>query len=224
VWSADGKQILFSSNRAGRYDIYQQAADGVGNAAVVIQSNDQAKYLNDLTTDGRYAIFDKGGASNGTALWTLPLFGDRKPSAFIDRAGFRAVSAQFSPNGRFVAYASNETGRYEIYVQTFPQQTGKWQISASGGTDPMWRRDGKELFFLSLDEKLMAVDVNTNAGTFQAGIPKELFQAQSIPPWYWRNIYVPSADGQRFMMVAPAIDAKPAPITVVVNWTAMMKK
>jgi len=224
VWSADGKQILFSSNRAGQYDIYQQAADGLGNAAVVIQSNDQAKYINDLTTDGRYAIFDKGGASNGTALWTLPLFGDRKPSAFIEGGGFRAVSAQFSSNGRFVVYASNETGRNEIYVQTFPQQSGKWQISASGGTDPTWRRDGKELFFLSPDEKLMAVDVNTNAGTFQAGIPKELFQTQSIPPWYWRNIYAPSADGQRFLMITPAIDAKPAPITVVVNWTAMLKK
>jgi eukaryotic-like serine/threonine-protein kinase len=223
VWSADGKQILFSSNRAGPYDIYQQAADGLGSTDPVLQSKGQAKYLNDLTTDGRYAIFDKGGASNETALWTLPLFGDRKPSAFIE-GGFRAVSAQFSSNGRFVTYASNETGRNEIYVRTFPQQTGKWQISASGGTDPMWRRDGKELYFLSPDEKLMAVDVDTNAGTFQAGIPKELFQAQTIPPWYWRNIYVPSADGQRFMMIAPAIDAKPAPITVVVNWAESMKK
>jgi Tol biopolymer transport system component len=224
VWSADGKQILFSSNRSGQYDIYQQAADGLGSADLVLQSKDQAKYINDLTTDGRYAIFDRGGASNGTALWTLPLFGDRKPSAFIDGGGIRAVSAQFSSNGRFVVYASNETGRNEIYVQTFPQPTGKWQISVSGGTDPTWRRDGKELFFLSPDEKLMAVDVNTNAGTFQAGIPQELFQAQTIPAWYWRNIYVPSADGQRFMMLTPAIDAKPAPITVVVNWTATLKK
>ena len=223
VWSPDGKQILFSSNRAGQYDIYQQAADGLGSADPVLQSKDQDKYINDLTTDGRYAIFDRGGASNGTALWTVPLFGDHKPSAFIDGGGFRAVSAQFSSNGRFVAYASNETGRIEIYIQTFPQQTGKWQISASGGTDPTWRRDGKELFFLSMDGKLMAVDVNTNAGTFQAGIPKELFQSQAIPPWYWKNIYVPSADGQRFLMIAPAIEAKPAPITVVVNWTATLK-
>jgi Tol biopolymer transport system component/tRNA A-37 threonylcarbamoyl transferase component Bud32 len=223
VWSPDRSRVLFSSNRAGQYDIYQQAADGLGSTEPVLQSKDQVKYLNDLTTDGRYAIFDNGGASNDTALWALPLFGDHKPFPFVG-GGLRAFSAQFSPNGRYLAYSSTETGRNEIYVQTFPQQTGKWQISASGGTEPMWRRDGKELYFLAPDQKLMAVDVNTNTGTFQADIPKELFQAQVIPPWYWRNIYVPSADGQRFLMLTPAIDAKPSPITVVVNWTAMLKK
>jgi hypothetical protein len=223
VWSPDRSRVLFSSNRAGQYDIYQQAADGLGSTEPVLQSKNQVKYLNDLTTDGRYAIFDNGGASNDTALWALPLFGDHKPFPFVG-GGLRAFSAQFSPNGRYLAYSSTETGRNEIYVQTFPQQTGKWQISASGGTEPMWRRDGKELYFLAPDQKLMAVDVNTNTGTFQAGIPKELFQAQVIPPWYWRNIYVPSADGQRFLMLTPAIDAKPSPITVVVNWTAMLKK
>ncbi len=223
VWTADGKQILFSSNRAGEYDIYQQAADGLGGADPVFQSKNQTKYLNDVTTDGRYAIFDNGGASNETALWALPLFGDHKPIPFVG-GGLSASSAQFSPNGRYVAYRSTETGRNEIYIQTFPQQTGKWQISASGGTEPMWRRDGKELYFLSPDQKLMAVDVKTEAGTFEAGIPKELFEAQSIPPWYWKNIYVPSADGQRFLMLAPANEAKPAPITVVVNWTTMLKK
>lgn len=222
VWSADGKQILFSSNRAGQYDIYQQAADGLGSADPVLQAKSQARYLNDLTTDGRYAIFDNGGASNETALWALPLFGDHKPIPFVG-GGLYASSAQFSPNGRYVAYRSSETGRNEIYIQTFPQQTGKWQISASGGTEPMWRRDGKELYFLSPDQKLMAVDVKTEAGTFEAGIPKELFQAQSIPPWYWKNIYVPSGDGQRFLMLAPANEAKAAPITVVVNWAAAMK-
>jgi len=223
VWSADGKQIMFSSNRAGQYDIYEQAADGLGGADPVLQAKSQARYLNDLTTDGRYAIFDNGGASSETALWALPLFGDHKPLPFVG-GGLYASSAQFSPNGGYVAYRSSETGRNEIYIQTFPQQTGKWQISASGGTEPMWRRDGKELYFLSPDQKLMAVDINTNTGALQAGIPKELFQAQSIPPWYWKNIYVPSADGQRFLMLAPANDAKAAPITVVVNWAAMLKK
>ncbi len=224
AWSADGKQILFSSNRAGQYDIYQQAADGLGTTEAVFQSTDQRKYLNDLTMDGRYASYDDGAVHGRTQLWVLPLFGDRKPFAFIQGGGFDARSAMFSPNGRYVAYTSSETGRDEIYVQTFPQQTGKWQISASGGTSPMWRRDGKELFFLTPDQKLMAVDVNTTAGTFQAGIPKELFQTQAIPPSYWRNIYVPSGDGQRFLMLTPASEAKAAPITVVVNWTATMKK
>ena len=88
----------------------------------------------------------------------------------------------------------------------------------------MWRRDGKELFYLSPDEKLMAVDVNTASATFQAGIPQELFQAQLVPTSYWRNIYVPSPDGQRFLMITPASAAKPEPITVIVNFPAMLKR
>lgn len=223
VWSADGNRILFSSNRTGVYDIYQQAADGLGSAEPVFQSKDHANYLNDMTADGRYAIFDSGGDSNTTALWGLPLFGDRKPLPFL-QGGIRANSAQFSPNGRYLAYSSNETGRYEIYVQTFPEHAGKFTISASGGTDAVWRRDGKELYFLSPDQKLMAVDVNTVAGTFQAGIPRELFQKQLIPAWYWRNTYVASADGQRFLMITPATEAKDEPITVVVNWPAVLKR
>ena len=223
-WSADGKRILFSSNRAGQYDIYQQAADGLGATETVFQSKDQRKYLNDLTMDGRYASYDDGAVHGRTQLWVVPLFGDRKPFAIIQGGGFDARSAMFSPNGRYVAYTSSETGRNEIYVQTFPQQTGRWQISASGGANPMWRRDGKELYFLSPDGKLMAVDLDTTGASFQAGIPKELFQTQLVPIWYWRNIYAPSADGQRFLMLTPGSEAQAAPITVVVNWAATMKR
>lgn len=224
VWSQDGSQVFFSSNREGQHDIYKKAADGLGATDAVFQSKDQPKYLNDLTMDGRYASYDDGAVRGRTQLWVLPQFGDRKPFAFIQGGGFDARSAMFSPNGRFVAYASSETGRLEVYVQTFPQQTGRWQISASGGANPMWRRDGKELCFLSPDEKLMAVDVNTTGASFQAGIPKELFQTQLVPIWFWRNIYAPSADGQRFLMLTPGSEAKPAPITVVVNWAAAMKR
>jgi eukaryotic-like serine/threonine-protein kinase len=159
----------------------------------------------------------------------LPLFGDRKPVPFV-QGKFAATSAQFSPNGRYVAYTSNETGRHEVYVQTFPKATGKWQISTTGGEEPMWRRDGKELFYLSHGEsasggdKLMSVAVDTNSAAFQAGIPKELFETQLIPLWYWRNVYAVSPDGQRFLMIVPAAQAKPQPITVVLNWPALLKK
>ena len=220
VWSADGSRIVFSSNHDGQYDIYQQAANGLGSTEPVLQSKDRAKYLNDLSADGRYAIYDTG---NDSQLWALPLFGEQKPFAFV-QGSFKAGSAQFSPNGRFVAYQSNETGRNEIYVQTFPEHTGKWQISASGGTEPMWSRNGKELFYLTPDEKLMSVTVNTGSATLQAGIPQPLFQTQLIPLWYWRNIYLPSPDGQRFLMLAPAAQTKPEPITVVVNWPALLRK
>lgn len=223
AWTADGSRILYSSDRSGQIDIYQKDANGLGNTQPVFQSKDQAKALDDLSADGRYAIYDNSGSSSSKELWVLPLVGERKPFVFV-QGDFGAFSARFSPNGRYVAYSSNETGRLEVYVQTFPQQTGKWEISTSGGAEPMWRRDGKELFYLAPDDKLMAVAVSAVSGAFQAGIPKDLFQAQLMPISYWRNIYDASPDGQRFLMLVPANEAKPAPITVVVNWPALLKK
>ncbi|HKR28318.1 MAG TPA: protein kinase, partial [Acidobacteriaceae bacterium] len=223
IWSHDGSRILFTSDRRGAWNIYQKAASGLEKTQPVFESAGQDKALNDLTSDGRYAIYDTAAGTTGTQLWVLPLFGERKPFPFV-QGMFGAASAQFSPNGRYVAYSTNETGRYEVYVQTFPQPTGKWEISTAGGAEPMWRHDGKELFYLSPDEKLMAVNVDTTSGAFQAGIPKELFQAQLVPLSYWRNIYVPSPDGQRFLMITPAGQTTPEPITVVVNWPALLKK
>ncbi|HEV2323884.1 MAG TPA: protein kinase [Terracidiphilus sp.] len=223
AWSMDGSKVFFSSNRSGAWGIYQKAADGLGTTQTVSQSGTQNKALDDMAADGRYAIYDTATNPSLVQLWVLPLFGDRKPFPFV-KGNFGAASAQFSPNGRFVAYNSTETGRTEVYVQTFPQHTGRWEISTSGGLQPMWRRDGKELFYLTPDEKLMAVDVDTTSGTFKAGIPRELFQAQLVPTSYWRNIYLPSPDGQRFLMLTPASENKPEPITFLVNWPALLKK
>ena len=223
IWSVDGSQVFFSSTSNGLYGIYQKAANGLGSTQQVFQSQQQPAALDDISTDGRYAIYDTAATLTTDQLWALPLFGDRKPFPFV-QGSFGAASAQFSPNGRYVAYNSNETGKEEeIYVQTFPQQTGRWEISTSGGLQPMWRHDGKELFYLSPDKKLMAVDVNTTSATFQAGNPKELFQARLVPTSYWRNIYVPSPDGQRFLMITPAGASKPEPITVIVNWPVLLK-
>ena len=223
AWTPDGTRILYSSDRNGQIDIYQKDANGLGSTQPVFQSKGQAKALDDLSADGRYAIYDNAGSSTSKQLWVLPLFGQRKPFVFV-QGGYGALSARFSPNGRYVAYASNETGRLEVYVQTFPQQTGKWEISTSGGAEPMWRRDGKELFYLAPGDKLMAVSVSTDSDAFQPGIPRELFQAQLPPISYWRNFYVASPDGQRFLMLVPASKARNEPITMVVNWPALLKK
>jgi Tol biopolymer transport system component len=222
LWSADGNQIMFTSTRAGARDIYEQPANGLGTAEPVLVSKDQRKAVDDLSADGRYAIYDTGG-SDTTELWALPLTGERKPFPFV-QGSFAAHEARFSPNGRYVAYASSETGRYEIYVQTFPEHLGKWPISTAGGGEPAWRRDGKELFYLTSDDKLMAVEVSTEAGRFRAGTPKPLFQAQLVEGFGWRNRYVVSADGQRFLMLATAGAAAGNPITVVLNWTALLQK
>jgi len=221
TWSPDGSKIVFSSNQDGQYDIYQKAANGLGGTQPVFQSPDQAKHLDDLSADGRYAIYDTVSAV--TELWGLPLFGDRKPFLYV-QGNFLAASAAFSPDGRYVAYMSSETGNFDVYVQTFPQQTDKWQISTAGGLQPMWNRNGKELFYLALDGKLMAVDVNTNAATFKAGIPRPLFQTQLATTYQGRNMYVVSPDGQRFLLLAPVGEADQEPITVVANWPSLLKK
>jgi eukaryotic-like serine/threonine-protein kinase len=221
LWSADGNQIIFTSNRTGARDIYQQPASGLGDAEPVLVSKDQLKDADDLSADGRYAIYDTA-AGEVTALWALPLTGERKPFPFV-QGGFAARSPRFSPNGRYVAYASSESGRYEIYVQTFPDHLGKWQISTVGGSEPAWRQDGKELFYLSLDDKMMAVEVDTDSGQLQAGIPKPLFQAHLVAGFFWRNRYVVSADGQRFLILAPTGGTSSVPLTVVVNWLAGLK-
>ena len=219
AWSADGARIVFSSNRTGQFDIYQKAANGLGSEEPVFQSK-QPKHLDDLSSDGRYGIYDT--ATGNTELWGLPLFGDRTPFPFV-QGNFSAICAQFSPNGRYVAYASTETGSLEVYVQTFPEHVGKWQISAAGGNEPVWSRDGKELFYLDLDGKLMEVDVDTIGATFQAAIPKPLFQTQLNGRYPGRTLYVVSPDAQRFLMIVPAGTAKPEPITVVVNWPALLR-
>jgi eukaryotic-like serine/threonine-protein kinase len=220
TWSPDGTRIVYSSNQDGQYDLYQKAANGVGTAQPILQSP-QEKRLDDLSSDGRYAIYDTAGGKS--ELWGLPLFADRKPFPFV-QGNFTAVSAVFSPNGRYAAYVSNETGSFEVYVQTFPQQNGKWQISTAGGLQPMWNRNGKELFFIGLDGKMMAVDVNTTAANLQAGIPKPLFQTQLDTSYRGRNFYVVSPDGQRFLMLTPVTSAATLPMTAVVNWSSLLPR
>jgi eukaryotic-like serine/threonine-protein kinase len=174
-----------------------------------------------LSPDGRYVAYDTTLAPSG--LWIVPLFGDRKPFPFV-QGTYDARGGRFSPNGRYIAYTSNETGDYEVYVQTFPEHGGKWQVSSAGGRNPEWRSDGKELYFLS-GKRLMAVDVNTSGPQFEAAVPKPLFQAPFRPALgiYLNAVYRPSADGQRFLAITTIEQQSSSPISVVMNWPADLK-
>jgi serine/threonine protein kinase len=218
LWSPDGGQILFTSTQNGPRDIYRKEANGLGDAEIVFASKNQQKSVNDWSSDGRYVVYDDTGGP--TSVWILPLFGDRKPFPFVQGA-YDARQARFSPNGRYIAYVSNESGNFEIYVTTFPDRTGKWQVSTAGGTHPEWRHDGKEIEFVS-GGKLMAVDVKTDAPQFEAGIPKPLFEAD-ILTGLANSIYAPTADGQRFLVVTTIKQQTISPITVVTNWAAELK-
>jgi len=161
------------------------------------------------------------GSKNGTALYRLPLSGERKPELLIEN-GSDIDEARLSPDGRWIAYDSNESGRWETYVASFPGFTQQRQVSSAGGGQALWRKDSKELFYLSLDAKIMAVDVKAGS-TIETGVPHMLFQTKiSVDPVLDQFCVTP--DGQRFLVGEPVpVEEDPA-ITVVVNWPAMLRR
>ncbi len=172
------------------------------------------------SSDGRFILYTSSGLPTGDDLFVLPLSGDRKPVPFL-KTPFNEYDGQFSPDGRWVAYVSDEAGKDDVFVTPFPGLGGKWQISTAGGMFPRWRRDGTEIFYLAPDNKLMAAAVNGNGSSFEVGAVKPLFEARALDPT--RNRFAVSADGQRFLMNSAPQTAS-APITVVLNWAAGLKK
>jgi Tol biopolymer transport system component len=216
VWSKDGGRIFFTSDRKGQRDIFQKKVNAAEDEELIFASS-EAKNVEDLSPDGRLLIYN----TNSGGLWLLPLEGERNPKPFL-KTQFSERMAVISPDGRWVAYCSDESGRDEIYVATFPQLSGKWQASVDGGIEPQWRGDGKELFFTNATRKLMAVEVKPGSGAFEAKAPKLLFETQLITPPN-RNRYVVTGDGQRFLVITRLENTR-APISVVVNWLAELKQ
>lgn len=174
-----------------------------------------------VSPDGKFLLlFNDIGQKTGLDIFVLPLQGERKLIPIV-QGPVNDVEPQFSPDGRWLAYASYDTGQLEVYVQPFPTTGAKWQLSSGGGRQPMWRRDGKELFFVTDDRKFYAVDVRATS-TFEFGTPHLLFDIPSETV-ATRNSYWPSRDGQRFL-VNKLLDTSASPITVVFNWAAGLAK
>jgi serine/threonine protein kinase/Tol biopolymer transport system component len=221
IWSPDGSRVVFNSNRKGHYDLYQKASSGVGTEEVLLEDNLE-KYPLSWSPDGRFILYRTFGVTTGYDLFVLPLTGDHKPFAFLNTK-FNEHYGQFSPDGRWVAYVSDESGRNEVYVAPFPGAGGKWQISTTGGLLPRWRHDGTEIFYLDpYDNKLMAAAVNGKGGSFDVGTVKPLFETYLVAGS--RYAYDVSADGQRFLINTILEQTTSGPITVVLNWTAGLKK
>jgi eukaryotic-like serine/threonine-protein kinase len=221
IWSPDATRIAFTSDRTGQRNIYWKAADGSGSEELLVGGKEAQENLEDWSRDGKYLMYNYQLSSSRIHLYVLPLSGDRKPVPFLN-AEFPSGQGQFSPNGRWVAYRSAESGRPEIYVQGFTldasQPRGKWQVSVAGGEVPRWRRDGKELYY-EFNGNYFAVDVKTDGPSFEAGIPRLLFEAPTI----FSNIgsghpFVVTHDGQRFLILTPLEKTTSAPIEVLVNW------
>lgn len=219
VWSPDGSVIVFNSERDGVRGLYRKVSSGAGNEELLVRADVVTNGMH-WSADGKFIVFESSLPKTGSDLWVVPLFGDMKPYSLL-ATEFNETHGRFSPDGRWLAYVSNESGRNEVYVQSFPPSGGKWQISTTGGAQPQWRSDGKELFYITPDRRLMAVDVRPQQ-KFEMDAPKPLFQTQ-VARYEAPNRYAVSRDGQRFL-VNSAVEETSHIITVVLNWTVDLKR
>ena len=233
IWSPDGSRLVFASRAGGPLDLFQKPATGSGGNEKVYGDGSN-KLPTSWSPDGRSILFSTARAGS-TDIWMLPIAGDRpstgsgrlepaegrKPVPLL-QTPFLETNGRFSPDGRWIAYSSNESGRNEIYVAPASGQAGKWQVSTAGGGFPRWRRDVKELFYLAPDNKLMAAEVNSQASGFDVGVVRALFETR--PKGGLRYAYDVTGDGQRFLVNSVRDDPSPEPLTLVVNWTAELKK
>lgn len=167
AWSPDGRQIAYSSFRGGNFGIYRKASDGSGTEEVLLAANEHTRFLADWSPDDNFLMYYEMQQAFWS-IWILPLSGDRTPSVFL-KSSFNQVEPRFSADGKWIVYSSTESGRTEVYVVPFPGSGGKWQISTGGGLQPSWRRDGKEIYSVSPDNKLMAAEVKSTDSTFEVG-------------------------------------------------------
>jgi len=223
VWSRDGSRIVFGSDRAASQRLYLKASNGVG-AEEPIAGSESVERAYSWSDDGRYLLYQArtGSGAQGTLqLWALPFFGDRKPFPVL-QTPFSTTRARFSPDGRWIAYTSGESGQQEVYVAPFPKADSKWQVSTAGGSWSRWSRDGKELFYLAPDNTLMAATVNGQGAGFQIGVAQPLFTPPvDVDTTFYE--YDVTADGQRFLMATIAETAV-SPITIVTNWAVDLNK
>jgi eukaryotic-like serine/threonine-protein kinase len=227
TWSPDGSRIAFISTRNGQTSIYQKSSSGAGAEEALITSA-ELKYNPQWSPDGHFILYGQINATTNVDLLLLPLSGERKPQPFL-QTSFIEAQPRFSPDGRWVAYISNETGQFEVYVQSFPAINGKVPISTGGGSQPQWRGDGRELYYYTPDRKLMAVEVNGEGSTFKVGVPRPLFNIRVVGAgidqgFPGNGYYAPARDGKRFLVTTSPEAGERQQINVILNWTADLKR
>ena len=227
VWSPDGKTMVFDSDRNGHHDLYRKAVDGSG-AEELLLADDSEKWPKSWSPDGKHLLYHAYDPKYNYDLWILPEplgpAGASKPFPFL-HTEFAEWQGQFSPDGKWIAYASNQSGRMEIYVTPFPGPGPKKQISTAGGNVPIWRRDGKEIFYFSgsrFAARMTATEVSTRSGAPEVGATHELFGPMKLGGS--GNAYDVSEDGQRFLVAIQEERENPAPLIVYANWQAEAKK
>ena len=231
MWSPDGLRVVWASNRAGAFDLWVKSANGAGPEQLLVKMGAPAGWPEDWSRDGRFILYQIPGAKTGQDLWIAPqpsegAGGDSRPFPYL-QTQFDEKHGRFSPDSHWVAYTSNESGREEVYVQSFPPSGAKFQISTGGGREPQWRKNSTELFYISEDRTLMAVPVQLASSAsepLQVGQPKPLLRVPVLDTFIVGRSYEVGNDGQRFLMPAPASGATAPPLTVVLNWQTQLKK
>jgi serine/threonine protein kinase len=221
TWSPDGAEIAYASDREGSSQVYRKAANAAGKEDRLLAETGMNDSPYSWSPDGRLLALERQGAQGNFNVWILPLSGDRKPQQFLE-SSFRTVQPQFSPNGKWLAYTSTESGGIEVYIVPYPAGSGKWPVSTAGGAYPRWRRDGKELYYLSPDDKMMAVQIAESAGKLEIGAARALFQVRQIARVGYP--YDVTADGSRFLASVQTEQPSTESITLVVNWPAELNK
>jgi serine/threonine-protein kinase len=226
VWSPDGSRLIFSSGPLPVRSIYEQPSSGSVPRRLVLDEPRALLTPRDWSGDGRLLVFAKSAPGTGYMrdLWLLPLYGDAKPRPYLVTP-FDEPQAALSPDGRWLAYVSGESGAYQVVVQPFPDPSGgKWRISSGAGVCPRWKRDGREIYHLDSSGRIIATAVNTDRG-FEIGQSTMLFETRLGFPAI--SVYLPpcpydvTGDGQRFLFSEPS---EPSPITVVLNWSSTVRK
>ena len=218
TWSPDGKRIAYTCYHDGKYFLSQKVADGSSDAEILLDGVDRYRFPSDWSPDGKTLIYHEG-SQGGWSVWVLPLTGDRKPYRFLKNP-FSSRDAAFSPDGKWLAYCSNESGEYKVYIAPFTGPGGKWLVSSGAGYSPRWRRDGREIFYFSPDNEVMAVDVRPTGNLVEVGTAHPLFETFSYGVFGRFDV---TPDGQRFIVPFEAGEPTTA-ITLVVNWPADLKR
>jgi Tol biopolymer transport system component len=226
VWSPDGSHIAFSSTREGSRNLYQKVSTGAGTDELLLKSPEE-KRPKDWSRDGKYLLYSVANPKTGVDLFALPMTGEKKPIPVVaTEAG--EDQGQFSPDSRWVAYKSDAGGGNEIYVRPFPpaESGGQWKVSNNGGVQPRWNRSGKELFYIAPDGKLMAAEVSTAGGTFKSGTPQPLFDSQIFGGGNTSSAmrWDLTPDGKKFLIITQATENSSSPMTVILNWPALLKR
>ncbi len=220
LWSPDRARIAFSSNRSGSFDLYLKDASGAGEEQRLLAAGEDLQPC-DWSRDGRHIAFMRRAANTSWDIWALPMDGSGEAFPLV-QTPYSDSRPKFSPDGRWFAYESDESGRAEIYVRQFPGPGGRWQVSTAGGSEPVWSADGREIFYLDAGEKLVAVAVRT-ADAFTAALPEVLFEPRLFQR-VQRNRYVVAETGDRFLILSPLESQTIPPMTVVLNWDATLSK